>query len=71
MTNADRGFVRICLASENVRADYDRLVAAGVEFETAPLEMDRGLAKVALCRDPDGALIELIQIDSAKWLEQL
>ena len=71
VTNADRGFVRICLASRDVRADYDRLVAAGVEFETAPLDMERDLAKIALCRDPDGALIELIQIDLPKWLEEL
>ena len=70
-TNAGRGFVRICLASRDLHADHARLVAAGVDFETPPLAMEKGLAEVATCRDPDGALIELIQIDPARWAAEL
>lgn len=65
--NADRGFVRICLASRDLHADCERLAAAGVDFETAPVTMERDLAEVAFCRDPDGALIELIQVHLARW----
>ena len=70
-TNARRGFVRICLVSQDLGADHARLVAAGVEFETPPLATEREMADVAICRDPDGARIELIQIDPAKWLAEV
>ena len=64
----DHGFARICLASTDLARDYERLAAAGVCFLTPPQETEGGLADVALCRDPDGALIELIQIDAPKWI---
>ena len=61
------GFVRICLATRDLAAESERLRALGVPFLTSPCEHEEGLAKVALCRDPDGNLIELIEIDLAKW----
>ena len=64
----DRGLVRICLASNDLQRDYDRLAGAGVSFLTPPRAAEGGLADIALCRDPDGSLIELIQIDAPKWI---
>ena len=62
LANGDRGFVRICLACEDLAAEYARLVAAGVAFLTEPCAGTGEIADVAVCRDPDGALIELIQL---------
>ena len=67
LENRDRGFVRICLASQNLAQDHARLQAQGVEFLSAPTTAHDGLAEIAICSDPDGALIELIQIHLDRW----
>jgi hypothetical protein len=67
LTNADLGLVRLCLASTNLREDYARLTELGVAFLCAPQPGKGGLADVATCVDPDGALIELIQVYLDKW----
>ena len=64
----DRGIVRLCLASGDLAADYERLREAGVEFVSAPITQTGGLADVAVCLDPDGTMIELIQIRLEKWV---
>jgi catechol 2,3-dioxygenase-like lactoylglutathione lyase family enzyme len=65
--NADRGLVRLCLASRDLAADYERLAAVGVEFLTPPRSCADRMADIALCRDPDGTLIELIQLHLDRW----
>lgn len=67
LTNADTGMVRLCLASQDLALDHARLIAAGVAFISPPQVDSRGLAQIAVCHDPDGALIELIEIDRRKW----
>ncbi|MEH6583366.1 MAG: VOC family protein [Halioglobus sp.] len=67
LTNTDLGLVRICLISQNIKQDYDRLTALGVEFTSPPLRDDGCLADVAVCRDPDGTLIELLQVYLENW----
>ncbi|MFQ3323550.1 MAG: catechol 2,3-dioxygenase-like lactoylglutathione lyase family enzyme [Pseudomonadales bacterium] len=67
LTNTDLGLVRVCLISENLKQDYDNLTALGVEFISPPLRDDGGLADVAVCRDPDGTLIELLQVYLENW----
>ena len=67
LDNADRGLVRLCLASRDLAADYERLAAAGVEFLTPPRACTDRMADIALCRDPDGTLIELIQLHLDRW----
>ncbi len=67
LSNADIGIVRLCLASQNLAEDYARLTEAGVGFNSPPQTDSRGLAQIAICRDPDGSLIELIEIDYEKW----
>lgn len=67
LTNSDLGLVRICLVSQNLKQDYEKLTALGVEFISTPLKDDGCLADVAVCRDPDGTLIELLQVYLENW----
>lgn len=67
LANEDRGLVRICLASQNLSEDYERLTARGVPFLSAPQVCQGGMAEIAICLDPDGSMIELIQVRIEKW----
>lgn len=67
LNNADLGLVRICLGSSNLATDYDRLRKVNVDFISAPQVTKGGMAEVATCIDPDGTLIELIQVHLDKW----
>ncbi len=71
LANRDLGLVRLCLASADLQRDYAALVARGVEFLAPPESCNDGLADVAVCRDPDGTLIELIQVHLQKWSAHL
>ena len=65
--NDDLGMVRLCLGTQNLARDYELLKNAGVEFLSEPAEGVGGLAEIAICRDPDGTLIELIELHLEKW----
>ena len=67
LNNANLGLVRMCLASANLEADYKKLTNLGVEFISPPMTAKDGMADIAVCIDPDGALIELIQVHFDKW----
>lgn len=67
LTNADTGLVRICLVSEDLPSDVARLKADGVEFLSEPQEGHGGLGDIAVCKDPDGTLIELLQVYLDRW----
>ena len=67
LSNSDLGVVRICLATEDLRREVDRLKADGIEFLSEPVAGHAGLADVAVCKDPDGTLIELLQIYLERW----
>jgi catechol 2,3-dioxygenase-like lactoylglutathione lyase family enzyme len=67
LRNADRGLVRICLVSQDLAADYAYLTSEGVEFVSSPRDCHERLAKVATCSDPDGTLIELLQVYLDRW----
>ena len=67
LDNGDLGVVRICLATEDLPREVTRLRSEGVEFLSEPKAMPNGLADVAVCRDPDGTLIELLQVDLGRW----
>jgi len=41
---------------------YRRLSESGVRFKAPPQQSPDGYAKVAFCRDPDGTLIELVEV---------
>ena len=65
--NDDLGMVRLCLATQDLAMDHALLSEAGVEFLSEPTAGVGGLADIAICRDPDGTLIELIEIHLEKW----
>jgi catechol 2,3-dioxygenase-like lactoylglutathione lyase family enzyme len=65
--NSDLGFVRLCLASQDLRSDYQRLSDQGVEFLSPPTQCANRLADMAICKDPDGTLIELLQVYLERW----
>lgn len=65
--NDDLGMVRLCLATRDLAQTYAALTAAGVEFLSTPTKGVGGMADVAVCRDPDGTLIELVELHLEKW----
>ena len=65
--NDDLGLVRLCLATRNLPQDYETLTAAGVELLSEPTAGVGGMADIAICRDPDGTLIELIELHLDAW----
>ena len=67
LTSADRGLVRFCLGTTDLMAEYERLTNAGVSFLTPPENCDNDMASIALCTDPDGTLIELIELNRRRW----
>jgi len=67
LNSAGVGIVRICLASKNLQQDYERLSAEGVAFLSPPQPCKNKMADIAICTDPDGAHIELIQADVRNW----
>ena len=58
----DHGLTHLCLQVDDVKAEYERLSAAGMEFHCEP-QIGEGAAYV-YGRDPDGNAIELIELDS-------
>lgn len=54
------GIARLALRSTDLSADYDRLIADGVSFLSAP-QMMGGHTRFVCFRDPDGSIIELIE----------
>jgi len=60
------GIARIALSTDDLAGDMARLKAAGVEFlsEPASVTMDGQPATTFVCfRDPDGTILELVQIE--------
>jgi len=61
-TATQAGVARVALRTKNLMSFTERLRAAGVEFESAPIEIDVvGASRFVLFRDPDGTLLELIE----------
>jgi catechol 2,3-dioxygenase-like lactoylglutathione lyase family enzyme len=67
LQNTDRGLVRLCLISQDLMSDYDHLKGQRVEFLSPPKPCHQRMADVATCVDPDGSLIELLQVYLDKW----
>lgn len=67
LSNSDIGLVRLCLATETLAEDVEQLSAQGVAFISPTQTGHAGLADIVVCRDPDGTLIELIQVYPERW----
>lgn len=55
------GFEKIVLVTEAVDPLYERVIANGGTPERAPFHVEKMGIRVALVRDPDGYLLELIE----------
>ncbi len=60
----DAGLTHICFDVLDVDHEYERLLAAGVEFHTEPLDYE-GNVRTTYARDPDGNIFELQEITQA------
>ena len=63
----DRDFFTIgashfALTVDDLEKTYDYLVKNGVKFTAPPQQTPDGFAKVTFCEDPDGTLIELVEV---------
>lgn len=56
----DRGYTHFAVDSDDAKADYERLIAAGMTFAHVVGEM--GSISAVYGKDPDGNIIELQQI---------
>ena len=59
------GFEKIVLLTDDVEAVYERATSQGGASVKEPWNLDKLGLKVALVRDPDGYLLELIQHKSS------
>lgn len=59
----DHGLTHLCLQVDDLKAEYERLSAAGMSFHCAP-QTGSG-ARFVYGRDPDGNAIELIEFEGA------
>ena len=57
--NADPARHMVGLATDDVRTDWKRLKAAGVEFVEDPT--DYGNLRIATLKDPEGNLVQLLE----------
>lgn len=55
----DHGINHFCFQVDDVQAEYERLLAAGITFECEPLEVAPGVV-LTYGRDPDGNVFELL-----------
>lgn len=53
------GITHICLEVSDIRHEYERLKAAGMPFNTAPMAQEG--STLVYGRDPDGNVVELIE----------
>ena len=58
----DIGHAHVALTVDNVDAEFERLTASGVPFNSRPQISPNGYAKVAFCQDPDGNFVELVEV---------
>jgi catechol 2,3-dioxygenase-like lactoylglutathione lyase family enzyme len=61
----DHGITHLCLDVDDLDAEHDRLVAAGVEFHCPPQDL-RGGVRCTYARDPDGNVVELQELTPAE-----
>lgn len=58
----------VAFTVDDLDAVYHRLSRAGVHFNAPPQLSPDGYAKVTFCQDPDGTLVELVEVLDASGL---
>jgi catechol 2,3-dioxygenase-like lactoylglutathione lyase family enzyme len=56
------GCSHVAFTVDDVEALHARLTAAGVRFHAPPQISPDGGARVAYCRDPEGTIVELVEV---------
>lgn len=56
------GISHMAFEVDDLDETYERLVRLGVPFNSIPCVSPDSYAKVVFCRDPDGNLVELVQV---------
>jgi catechol 2,3-dioxygenase-like lactoylglutathione lyase family enzyme len=56
----DHGITHLCLDVRDIQAEYERLKTAGVAFNCPPQDM--GGVSATYGRDPDGNIVELLEV---------
>lgn len=60
----DAGYTHFCVEVTDIDAEYDRLLALGMRFHRPPTKADpsRGNLRTTYGRDPEGNVIELLEL---------
>ncbi len=56
------GCNHVALQVDDLDSLHEKLLAEGIEFNVAPTVSSEGFAKATYCRDPEGVLVELVEI---------
>lgn len=59
----DHGITHMCLDVNDLDFEYERLKAAGMRFHSPPVDL--GASRCVYGRDPDGNVLELLELESA------
>jgi catechol 2,3-dioxygenase-like lactoylglutathione lyase family enzyme len=68
-TPKDIGLERLAMQVDDIEGEYTRMRERGVEFvsEPVPIRLGATMIKIVFFRDPDGTLLELIELASGGW----
>ncbi len=66
----DVGIRHICFDVTDIDAEYQRLVAAGVPFISAPQLMANNTVKAVYARDPDNNIVELQEVFAGSFVDK-
>jgi lactoylglutathione lyase len=58
----DVGCSHVAMQVRDLDGLYREAIAAGIQFHCAPVIAAGGKAKVTYCRDPEGVILELVEI---------
>lgn len=56
------GISHVAFTVEDLDVEYERLSKMGVQFNSPPQTSLDSYAKVTFCKDPDGSLVELVEV---------
>jgi catechol 2,3-dioxygenase-like lactoylglutathione lyase family enzyme len=58
----DHGYTHICFEVQDIDQEFERLRNAGMKFHSPPPKGDPGGLRAIYGRDPDGNVVELMEI---------
>jgi len=60
--SCDVGCNHVALQVDDIDALYEKLSGEGIRFHTPPTASPDGFAKTTYCRDPEGVIVELVEL---------